>query len=94
MEERLDRLFEAYWQATLELNPVMATFIGDHRFNDRYPVDIAPEHRVRERALLERNLAAAAAIPAGHWTNPRRLSRELSFETCARISKAIVSQVS
>jgi hypothetical protein len=42
--KRLDRLFDSHWEATLELNPVMATFIGDHRYNDRFTVTISPAH--------------------------------------------------
>lgn len=81
--EHIDRLFEAYWQASLELNPVRATFIGDHRYNDRYPVDIAPEHRAAEKALLERSLAAVAAVPAEALDPQRRLSRELFLRDLA-----------
>jgi uncharacterized protein (DUF885 family) len=75
--EQLDRVLEEHWQATLELNPVMATFIGDHRYNDRYPVTISPEHRAKARALLERGLASVEAIPADGLDEQRRLSREL-----------------
>jgi uncharacterized protein (DUF885 family) len=75
--QQLDRLFEAYWEASLELNPVRATFIGDHRYNDRYPVTIAPEHRAARKALAERSLAAVAAVPAAALDPQRALSREL-----------------
>jgi uncharacterized protein (DUF885 family) len=75
--ERLDRLFDEYWEATLELNPVMATFIGDHRYNDRFTVTISPEHRAARRALRERSLAAVEAVPAEALDEQRRLSRTL-----------------
>ena len=75
--EQLDRLFEEYWQASLELNPVRATFIGDYRYNDRYPVTIAPEHRAARKALLERSAAAVEAVPAAGLDAQRQLSREL-----------------
>jgi uncharacterized protein (DUF885 family) len=74
---RLDQLFEEYWEAWLELNPVMATFIGDHRYNDRYPVSIGPEYLEATRALLEQSLAAVEAIEADALDEQRRLSREL-----------------
>ena len=73
----LDRLFEDYWEAMLELNPVMATFIGDRRYNDRYPVSIGPEHLAAVRAQLESSLAAVAAVDPGALDEQRRLSREL-----------------
>ncbi len=75
--ERLDRLFEDYWQAALELDPVRATYIGDHRYDDRYPVDIAPAHVAAERELAERTLAAAEAIPFDELDPDRQLSHEL-----------------
>lgn len=75
--ERLDRLFAEYWDAWLELNPVRATFLGDHRWDNRWPVDISPSHIRAERELLERSLAAAEAIPPDALDPDRRLSREL-----------------
>lgn len=82
--EELDRLFEEHWQAWLALNPVMATFIGDHRFNDRYPITISPEHRAATRALFERSLAAVAAIPPEALDEQRRTSRELFIRDMQR----------
>lgn len=74
---QLDAVFVAYWEATLELNPTMATFIGDHRFNDRYPVTISPEHRAARRALFEKTLAAVEAVPPEALDEQRRLSQAM-----------------
>ncbi|MCC5869031.1 MAG: DUF885 domain-containing protein [Gammaproteobacteria bacterium] len=74
---RLDTLFEDHWQATLELDPVRATFIGDHRYNDRYPVNISSEHRAATRTLLETSLAAAERFVPEALDDNRRLSLEL-----------------
>ena len=75
--DRLDRLFEEHWEAYLALNPVRATFIGDHRFNDRVPDPLDPDHREAGRRLAEESLAAVEAIPAEALDEQRRLSREL-----------------
>ena len=75
--ELLDRLFAEHWEATLELNPVLATFIGDHRYNDRFTVSISPEHRAATRALRERSLAAVEAVDPEALDEQRRLSRTL-----------------
>jgi uncharacterized protein (DUF885 family) len=75
--QQLDRLFEEYWEAWLQLNPVMATFIGDHRYNDRYPVTIAPEQLAARRALFENSLAAAQAISPDALDEQRRISHAL-----------------
>lgn len=75
--ERLDRLFAEHWEATLELNPVLATFIGDHRYNDRFTVSISPEHRAATHALRARSLAAVEAVDPAALDRQRRLSRTL-----------------
>ena len=33
--EKAIAIYEAYWEENLEMNPLNATFMGDHRFNDR-----------------------------------------------------------
>jgi uncharacterized protein (DUF885 family) len=75
--DQLEQVFAEYWEATLELNPLRATFIGDHRFNDRFAVTISPQHRAATRALIERSLAAVEAIPPEALDEQRRLSREM-----------------
>ena len=75
--EQLDRLFAEHWEATLELNPVLATFVGDHRYNDRYAVSISPAHRAASRALQQRYLAAVEAVDPAQLDEQRRLSRTL-----------------
>jgi uncharacterized protein (DUF885 family) len=56
--QRLDQLFDAYFEEWLQLNPLLATSIGDPRYNDRFEVMISPEWRARferlERGYLER----------------------------------------
>ena len=41
---QLNRLFEDYFERSLQLNPLQATFIGDHRYDDRLTNDISPAH--------------------------------------------------
>ncbi len=55
-KEELNRLFESYFEDNLELNPVGATFIGDHRYNDRFANSIGPEHRAAEAAMTREYL--------------------------------------
>ena len=60
--ERLDALFEAYFEESLRMNPLLATFIGDDRYDDRLPNSIGPEHLAATRAFNERYLAAIRAF--------------------------------
>jgi uncharacterized protein (DUF885 family) len=48
---RLNELVEAYFEEQLKLYPMLATSIGDRRYNDQYPVAIAPEFRARAEQL-------------------------------------------
>jgi uncharacterized protein (DUF885 family) len=65
-KQRLDALFESYFEEALELNPLMATYIGDHRYDDRLPNSIGPEHIAASRAVNRKYLDAIRAIdPAG-----------------------------
>ena len=50
---QLDELVESYFESYLQLNPVAATFIGDHRYDDRMP---AANRRQQTRATEQRFL--------------------------------------
>jgi len=66
---RLAALADAYWEATLEEQPILATAIGDRRYDDRMP-DPTPAgtaaHRARAEALLAEveALGPAQSLPA------------------------------
>jgi len=42
---RLQKIFDDYFEDLLRRNPLLATSIGDPRYNDRFVVSIAPENR-------------------------------------------------
>lgn len=73
----LHELFEAYFEENLELNPLGATFIGDHRYNDRFANSIGPEHRAADLAFERRFLAAIEAIDPAALDGQDRLSYEI-----------------
>ena len=65
-KQRLDALFENYFEEALELSPLLATYIGDHRYDDRLPNSIGPDHIAASRAMNRKYLDAIRAIdPAG-----------------------------
>lgn len=73
---KLNALFEEYFEETLRLNPVLATSIGDPRYNDRFEVSISPEWRARAEKLDRDYLGRVKAI------DPKLLSGQdlLSYE--------------
>jgi uncharacterized protein (DUF885 family) len=75
--QALFQLVEDYFEASLALNPLQATFIGDERYNDRLAIDISPEHLAAVRALEQRYLAAVEAIDPDVLAEDDRLTWEV-----------------
>jgi uncharacterized protein (DUF885 family) len=75
--QQLNALFERYFEDMLRLSPVMATYIGDHRYDDQLPNSIGPAHRAEARALNERYLAAVKAIDPAALSPADRISYDI-----------------
>ena len=75
--QRLDELFENYFEEYLALVPVFATQIGDHRYDDQYPNDIGVAWRDKALATERRYLAALEAIDASALPPDARLSYDV-----------------
>jgi uncharacterized protein (DUF885 family) len=52
-DQRVDSLAEAWFDATLALNPVFAASVGDARYNDRFSAAFEPDVRARSAALAD-----------------------------------------
>ncbi len=61
---------EGWFEASLELNPLRATYLGDGRFNDRLANYLGAEHRAASEALDREHLDRILAI------NPEPLGRQ------------------
>lgn len=59
---RANEIFEEYFEKQLELNPIYATAIGDHRYNDRFAVTISPEWQARSLEVDREYLARIRKI--------------------------------
>ncbi|TVS16490.1 MAG: DUF885 domain-containing protein [Gammaproteobacteria bacterium] len=73
----LHDILEAYFDLQIERNPLRATFIGDHRFNDRLAITIAPDYLAESLAIEQDFLEKVAAIDATALHPDDRLSREI-----------------
>lgn len=60
--EELASLVDEYFERYIELNPLTATAIGDHRWDDRLPNNIGSDHRIEEEALEREFLARIEQI--------------------------------
>jgi uncharacterized protein (DUF885 family) len=80
----VQQLFEEYFESSLELNPLAATFIGDHRFDDRLPNDIAPEYVDRLLKHDQRYHQAALKFRDAAISEEDRLSLEILLHDLER----------
>lgn len=60
--EQLNQLYNDYWEASLQLNPLQSTFVGETRYNDQLPDFFSAEFRNRAEAFTKEWLAKAQAI--------------------------------
>ena len=75
--QRLDALYERYFEELLQSSPILATFIGDHRYDDRLPNSIGPEHRAAAKRMNDRYLAEVQAIDPSSLSPAERTSYEI-----------------
>jgi uncharacterized protein (DUF885 family) len=75
--ERLQGLFETYFEETLERNPILATAIGDPRYNDRLPNFLSPEYQAEDRAFQERWLETMGDVDRDLLDGQDRLSYDI-----------------
>ena len=60
--EQLQRLYGEYWEASLKLNPLQATFQGDPRWNDQLPNYLSADFRRRSHDFTAQWLAKVEAV--------------------------------
>jgi len=75
--QRLDALVEAYFEDQLKLRPMLATSIGDRRYNDQYPVSISPEFRAKAEQIERDYLARVQQIDPAQLSGQDLLSYQV-----------------
>ncbi|RUO22082.1 DUF885 domain-containing protein [Aliidiomarina haloalkalitolerans] len=73
----LTKIYDAYFQANLELNPLQATLMGQGQQHDRLPDVYSEEHRYRQRMLEEEYLAAVERIDPAQLSESDYLTYQL-----------------
>lgn len=86
----LTNLYHEYFEANLRLNPMRATFLGDHRYNAQLENHLSNEHRARQLMLEEEYLTALEMV------NPERLGEQerLSYEIFKRDRQTAIEGLS
>ena len=75
-EATLHRLFEAEWERSMRENPLLATYLGDRRYDDRWP-DLAPIALARSQAADRAVLDALGGIRSDSLSASDRLNQTL-----------------
>lgn len=75
--ERLETIVESYFDKTLEMNPVYATFIGDHRWDDRLPNSLGEAYREDAIALEREYLAKIRTIDPSLLSGQDRITYDV-----------------
>ncbi len=75
--DQLHPLFERFFEDSLRMNPLLATFIGDDRYDDQLPNYIGPDYRAQARAMNERYLAEVQLIDVNKLAPADRISYEI-----------------
>jgi len=73
----LAALTEEYFERLLQLNPVLATDIGDVRYNDRYPNTVGTQWLADSLALEQEYLGRLMSINADQLDDQSRLTYEI-----------------
>jgi uncharacterized protein (DUF885 family) len=74
---KLDKLVDEYFERLLELNPVLATSIGDSRYNDRFSNDIGTQWLADVLALEQDYLHRADELDANKLDAAARLTLDI-----------------
>jgi len=75
--QQLNRLYADYWQASLKLNPLQATFQGDHRYDDQLPNFLSPAFRQQSHEFTTQWLGKVEAIGPDGLSGQDLLSYEI-----------------
>ena len=73
----LEKMYGEYWEASLERNPIQATFVGDPRYNDRLPNFFSAESRKQQHDFDQQWLDKVSAIDASALAGQARLSYDI-----------------
>ncbi|RME56298.1 MAG: DUF885 domain-containing protein, partial [Deltaproteobacteria bacterium] len=76
MRESLHELFEEAWEFELAEDPLFATMVGDHRFNDRLP-SVSSEDYQRREAACKGFLSRLHAIEKEKLSEEDRIDYEI-----------------
>lgn len=82
--QRLNAMYDEYWEELLRLNPLQATFQGDPRYNDQLPDFGTAEYRKKMHDFTTRWLQRVEAVGSEGLTGQDLLSYEIFVDGAKR----------
>lgn len=73
-------IVDEYFESYLELDPLFATSIGDHRFDDKLTISISKEQREKQLLLVQRFLSIVKKISSKNLTEEDFLTYEMFIQ--------------
>jgi uncharacterized protein (DUF885 family) len=73
----LRQLFAEYWEDRLRFDPVLATIVGDARYDNRLANDISEAHRAQVRQSYSRHLHRLRQFDAATLSQRDRVNRDI-----------------
>ncbi len=77
VSEQLDTIYNDYFEQNLKLNPLLATYIGDKRYNDQLPNYLSKQHIAKQRDLNQRFLEKISCINVEQLSRSQRISYDI-----------------
>ena len=77
VSEQLDTIYNDYFEQNLKLNPLLATYIGDKRYNDQLPNYLSKQHIAKQRDLNQRFLKKISGINVEQLSRSQRISYDI-----------------
>jgi len=87
-QRRLEALFEEYFEDSLRASPLLATYIGDHRYDDQLPNSIGPQYLAAAHAMNQKYLAAIRALDPAALSPADRISYDIFLYEREREARA------
>src|SRR5688572_30944511 len=75
--QKLDKIVDGYFERQLELNPILASSIGDNRYNHIFNVNISEAWRNKSRAVDQEYLALIGTVDPSKLQGQDRLSYQI-----------------
>ncbi|HYJ61434.1 MAG TPA: DUF885 domain-containing protein [Actinomycetota bacterium] len=92
MDRELHDIADRMWEDLLAASPILGTFVGDDRYDDRLP-DLGEDGRAADRDLARRAVTSLAALPREGWDDGDLVLADIVDAIAARIDARLDHRV-